>query len=397
MTQEPSHRQPSAPEPHDPRPPKPAGFAPPPYPYERLNGAKARAVERFAGSGGLVDCSIGTPCDPPPAEVLAAMAHSDAERGYPTSSGSLEFRRSAAGWLARSFGVRVDVEAELAACVGTKEMVASTAHYLHLRQPHLDTVLSPSVAYPTYAMGATLAGVRSVLVPERPGGGLDLEAIDPEDAERALLLWVNSPSNPTGRLSDLGQAAAWGRARGIPVFSDECYADFTWEGPPRTILEAGTEGVVAVHSLSKRSNLAGVRAGFYAGDTELVGFLADVRRHGGLMVPGPVQAGAAVAYDDDRHVDEQRERYRRRLVQMAEGLTAAGFPVTTPDGAFYLWVPVPERFEDGWAACAWLADEGGVLVSPGELYGADGAGFLRVAVVQPEDRLQLVADRLASR
>jgi succinyldiaminopimelate transaminase len=374
-----------------------AGFAPPPYPYERLNGAKARAVERFADRGGVVDCSIGTPCDAPLDAVLDAMATSGTERGYPTSPGSLGYRQAAARWMARRFGVTVDPEGALAACVGTKEFVATTAHFLRLRTPGRDTVLYPAVSYPTYAMGATLAGARAVPVPELPDGGLDLDAIDPADAERALLIWVNSPSNPTGLLTDLGRAAHWGRRRGVPVLSDECYAEFTWDGPPRTILESGTEGVVAVHSLSKRSNLAGVRAGFYAGDAELVTYLLDVRRHAGLMVPGPVQAGAVVALDDNTHVDDQRRRYDERLRFLAGALSDAGLPVDLPAGGFYLWVPVPHRFADGWAACEWLADEAGLLVSPGELYGSDGRDHVRVAVVQPMDRLELVVDRLTSR
>ena len=372
------------------------GFDPPPYPYERLNGAKARAAERFAGRGGLVDCSIGTPCDPPPDEVLEAMGNSGTERGYPTSPGSPAYREAAAGWMRRRFGVTVDPVSEVAACVGTKEFVATTAQFLKLRMPDRDTVLYPSVSYPTYAMGATLAGARAVPVPELPGGGLDLDAVDPSDVARALLLWVNSPSNPTGLLSDLDRSAQWGRNRGIPVFSDECYAEFTWDGPARSILESGTEGVVAVHSLSKRSNLAGVRAGFYAGDAALVAYLLDVRRHAGLMVPGPVQAGTVVALEDDVHVQVQRERYRHRLTFMAEVLTGVGLPVEMPAGAFYLWVPVPQAHVDGWALCEWLADEAGLLVSPGELYGECGSGHIRVAVVQPMDRLELVAERLSS-
>ena len=372
------------------------GFAPPPYPYERLNGAKARATERFAERGGLVDCSIGTPCDAPPDAVLAAMATSGTERGYPTSPGSPAYRRAAADWLRRRFGVTVDVEGGVAACVGTKEFVATTAQFLRLRTPDRDTVLYPSVSYPTYAMGATLAGARAVPVPELRGGGLDLDAVDPADAERALLVWVNSPSNPTGQLSDLDRTAAWGRERGIPVLSDECYAEFTWDGPPRSVLETGVDGVVAVHSLSKRSNLAGVRAGFYAGDPDLVTYLLDVRRHAGLMVPGPVQAGAVVALEDQTHVDEQRHRYEERLAFLAGVLGAVGLPVELPAGGFYLWVPVPERFTDGWAVCEWLADEAGLLVSPGELYGPGGSGHVRVAVVQPLDRLELVAERLSS-
>jgi aspartate/methionine/tyrosine aminotransferase len=239
-------------------------------------------------------------------------------------------------------------------------------------------------------MGATLAGCRPVAVPPRADGSLDLDAIDPADAERGLCLWVNSPGNPAGGLDDLGAAAAWGRARGVPVLSDECYVEFTWEGPPRTILEHGTDGVLAVHSLSKRSNLAGVRAGFYAGDRELVAYLREVRKHAGLMVPGPVQAAAVAAWGDDAHVDEQRDRYRRRLGAMRAILAAAGVPCALPAGAFYLWVPVPDG--DAWALTRRLAEEGGALVAPGEFYGGDD--HVRVAVVQPDERLALVGERM---
>jgi aspartate/methionine/tyrosine aminotransferase len=378
------------------------GFEPPPYPYDRLDGVKSRAVARFASAGGLVDCSIGTPCDPPPPAVLAALAASGTERGYPTSQGSAAYRRSAAAWLERRFGVAVDPDTELAACVGTKEFVASTAQYLRLRTPDRDTVLYPAVSYPTYAMGAVLGGCRPVPVAELTTGGLDLASVDRADVDRALLLWANSPANPSGALTDLGGVATWGRRHGIPVFSDECYAEFTWDGPPVTVLGSGSEGVVAVHSLSKRSNLAGVRAGFYAGDPDLVGFLLEVRKHAGLMVPGPVQAAGVAAFDDDAHVAAQRERYLERLDVLAGVLTASGVPSARPAGGFYLWVPVPERFNDRGAAGAWslteaLAMEGGLLASPGDLYGPDGAGHVRVAVVQPLDRLELVAGRLDGR
>jgi aspartate/methionine/tyrosine aminotransferase len=261
------------------------GFTPPPYPYDRLTAVRTRAVERFGevaeGTAGIVDCSIGTPCDPPPDAVVEAEASSGSERGYPASPGSAAYRKAAAGWLARRFGVTIDPDLELAACVGTKELVASTAQYLRLRNPDRDTVLYPSVSYPTYAMGAMLGGCRPVPVKELPGGGLDLDSIAVADRDRSLLLWVNSPSNPTGLLTDLKAVAEWGRDHRVLIFSDECYAEFTWDGPPRTVLSTGVDGVVAVHSLSKRSNLAGVRAGFYAGDPDIVGYLLDVRRHGG--------------------------------------------------------------------------------------------------------------------
>jgi aspartate/methionine/tyrosine aminotransferase len=262
---------------------------------------------------------------------------------------------------------------------------------MHLRTPSRDTVLFPAVAYPTYEMGAILAGCRAVPVPAAPGGGIDLASIDPADAARALLLWVNSPSNPTGALDDLGAAAAWGRANGVPVFSDECYVEFTWEGRGRTILEHGLDGVVAVHSLSKRSNLAGLRVGFYAGDGEIVEYLKEVRKHVGMLVPGPAQAAGVAALRDDEHVAVQRDRYLRRLESMATTLSKwSGIDVPLPAGGFYLWFDAG----DGWDFAERLARDGGALVSPGDFYGAGGAQDVRVAVVQPEDRMALVADRL---
>ena len=357
-------------------------FVPPPYPYDRLDDLKPLAE---ALPGGLVDLSIGTPCDPPPPVVVEALARSGAERGYPPSIGSIAYREAAAGWMARRLGVEVE-PAQVAACVGTKELVAGIPQWLRLRRPDLDTVLYPSISYPTYAMGARLAGCRAVPYQR-------LDDIAAADAARALCLWVNVPGNPTGELGDLAGAAGWGRGRGVPVLSDECYVEFTWDGPPRTILEHGTDGVLAVHSLSKRSNLAGTRAGFYAGDPELVRYLAEVRKHAGFMVPGPVQAAAIAAWADDAHVDEQRERYRGRLEAMALALGKAGIDAPRPAGAFYLWVPAPDG--DAWALTRHLAEVGGALVSPGDFYGPDGAGFVRGAVVQPDDRIALVAERLA--
>ena len=279
----------------------------------------------------------------------------------------------------------------MAVCVGTKEFVGTLAQWLRLRSPDRDTILYPAVAYPTYEMGAILAGCRPVAVPLTERGRLDLAAIDAADAARALALWVNSPGNPTGACDDLGAVAAWGRAHDVPVFSDECYVEFTWNQRGRTILEHGLDGVVAVHSLSKRSNLAGARLGFYAGDPELVRYLREVRKHVGMMVPGPVQAAGVVALDDDDHVERQRAVYRRRLELAAEALGAwAGIDIALPDGGFYLWFDAG----DGWEFAERLARVGGAVVSPGEFYGPGCASFVRVAVVQPDDRIELMAARL---
>lgn len=366
-----------------------AGFVPPPYPYDRLDELKSVAD---AHEGGVVDLSVGTPCDPPLPEVVAALSGSGAERGYPPSIGTVAFRQAAAGWLQRRLGASVD-PASVGACIGTKELVAGMPQWLHLRDPSRDTVLYPAISYPTYEMGAVLAGCRAVAVPVRDDWTIDLDAIDEDDAARALCLWVNTPGNPAGGLDDLGAAADWGRARAVPVLSDECYAEFTWDGPPRTILAHGADGVLAVHSLSKRSNLAGVRSGFYAGDAELVHYLQEVRKHAGFMLPGPVQAASVVALGDDVHVDTQREVYRRRLEWGAELLAARyGIDVALPGGGFYLWIPAPGG--DAWEFAGRLAADAGVLVSPGEFYGPAGSGHVRVAMVQPDDRLRLVEERL---
>ena len=366
------------------------GFEPPPYPYDRLDDLREIAA---AHDGGVVDLSVGTPSDPPPDAVVDALARSGAERGYPPSIGSVPMRDAAVRWMRRRFAVEIAPDA-LAACVGTKEFVGSLPWLLRLRTPERDTVLYPSVSYPTYEMGAVLAGCRAVAVPVDADWRLRLDTIDDADAARALCLWVNSPGNPAGALDDLGAAAAWGRAHGVPVFSDECYVEFTWSGAGRTILEHGSEGVVAVHSLSKRSNLAGLRAGFYAGDAELVRYLAEVRKHLGMMVPGPVQAAAMVALDDDGHVEEQRTRYRERLELFRGILADAGIDSPLPQGGFYLWAPAPDG--DAWAFTTWLAKEAGCLVSPGEFYGEAGSGHVRVALVQPRDRLELVGARLSA-
>jgi succinyldiaminopimelate transaminase len=364
------------------------GFVPPPYPYDRLESSKAKAALH---EGGVVDLSIGTPCDPPLAAVVSALSTSNTERGYPASIGTDPLRQAAAAWMQRRFNINIPT-ADIAACIGTKEFVASTPSYLKLRTPDRNVVLFPAVAYPTYEMGAILAGCKPVAVPLNATGGLDLAAIDPADAKNALCLWANSPSNPTGAIDDLHAVAAWGRANDVLILSDECYCEFTWDGPAQSVLQHGTTGLISVHSLSKRSNLAGVRVGFYAGDHDVVGYLKEVRKHAGLMVPGPAQAAATVALEDDDHVQVQRDRYRHRLDRVGELLSRwSGHTFAPPAGGFYLWTHVG----DGWTFADDLAAAGGALVSPGDFYGSWSSGWARVAVVQPDERLDLVASRLA--
>ncbi|MEM8926190.1 MAG: pyridoxal phosphate-dependent aminotransferase [Actinomycetota bacterium] len=365
-----------------------AGFVPPPYPYDRLDELKAVAEGH---DGGGVDLSIGTPCDPPTAAVVEAMASSGTEKSYPPSIGTPAYRAAAADWLNGLVGTTLSAD-DVRATIGSKEFVAGLPHWLRLRTPARDTVLYPAISYPSYAMGATLAGCRAVPVPVDEHWRIDLGAIDPSDAARALCLWINTPGNPAGGLDDLESAVAWGRDNDVLVASDECYIAFTWDGEPRSVLQHGGEGLLAVHSLSKRSNLAGGRSGFYAGDPDLVHYLGELRKHAGFMQPGPSQAAAVAAFGDEAHVALQRTRYLERLTLMRDVARRLGAEAELPGGGFYLWVPAPDG--DAWAFTRRLATEAGVLVSPGEFYGPQGAGHVRIAVVQPDDRIRLAASRV---
>ncbi|MFM8302997.1 MAG: succinyldiaminopimelate transaminase [Actinomycetota bacterium] len=377
----------------------PSGFVPPPYPQDRLAALRDTAD---ALAGGVVDASIGTPVDPMPeiaAEALVAATR--AATGYPASIGSPAYREAAAAWIDRRFGVTVS-PSEVTACIGTKELVASLPHHLALRDPSRDTVLYPAVAYPTYAMGATLAGLRAVPVPVGPDWHLDLDAVEPADAARALVLWLNDPANPTGACATPPEMVAnveWARSRGIVVASDECYAEFTYDASgapsaPVTALFAGLDGVLAVHSLSKRSNLAGLRAGFVAGDPALVGYLGEVRKHAGFMVPSPVQAAGAAALGDDAHVVEQQVRYAARRARLTPVLAEHGFPSVGGPSTFYLWL-ASGRGEDGWSIAARLAETAGLLVAPGDLYGPAGAAHARVALSLRDADVETVVARLS--
>jgi aspartate/methionine/tyrosine aminotransferase len=252
-------------------------------------------------------------------------------------------------------------------------------------------------------MGAQLGGCRAVPVPLGEGWHLDLSAVSDDDAARALLLWVNEPGNPTGSQSTprpLGEAVAWARARGIVVASDECYVVFNWDdagepAPGATALSAGLDGVLAVHSLSKRSNMAGYRCGFLAGDGDLVAYAGSVRTHAGMMVPGPIQAAATAAWADDAHVVVQRDLYAERRRYARSRLAEAGLMDVGGPSSFYLWVRSADPAEDGWAVTARMA-EAGTLVAAGDLYGDGGADHVRIALVAPIDRLELAFDRLAA-
>jgi succinyldiaminopimelate transaminase len=372
----------------------PPGFVPPPYPHDRLD-----ALRRLADAvpGGLVDCSVGNPVDPIPEVALRALADAAPRAtGYPAAIGSVELRAAASAWLARRLAVDVPADA-IVACIGTKELVASLPRLLSLRDPSRDTVLYPAVSYPTYAMGAQLAGLRAVPVPVDDEWCLDLGRVASSDSERALMLWTNDPSNPTAAIAGPGRTRAaveWARERGIVLAADECYVEFS-VGPPSTALAAGSSGILAVHSLSKRSNMAGFRLGFVAGDPQLIHYIGETRRHAGLMVPAPLQAAGAAALADDAHVDAQRAIYTDRRALVVDGLGRHGLVHDGGPVPFYLWLRSETGHDDGWEIAARLA-EAGTLVAPGNLYGPAGADHVRLALTQPTARLELAVERLTA-
>ncbi len=355
----------------------------PDFPWDLLAPHKRRAA---AHPDGLVDLSIGTPVDETPALVRDALAAASDAPGYPLTAGTPGFRAAAAGWLERRHGVSGLDPAALLPTIGSKELVALLP--LLLGAGPGDRVVLPELAYPTYEVGIRLAGAE----PVRADG---LLAAGPGPVR---LVWVNSPANPTGRVlpaDHLRKVVDWARERGAVVVSDECYLDFGWDAEPVSVLHPSVRGVsldglLAVHSLSKRSNLAGYRAGFVAGDPALVASLLAVRRHAGLIVPAPVLAAATAAYGDDLHVDEQRARYAARRAMLRPALEAAGFTVEHSEAGLYLWVT---RGSDCWADVAALAALG-ILVAPGTFYGPAGGRHVRVALTATDERVAAAAARL---
>jgi succinyldiaminopimelate transaminase len=335
-----------------------------------------------------VDLSIGTPVDPVPPVVRSALADAADAPGYPTVQGTDRLREAAAGWLARRHAVPADPSAILP-LIGSKEFIAALPALLGCGPG--DTVVHPELAYPTYAIGALLAGATAVAAD-------GLSALGPQ---RVPLVWVNSPANPTGRVlppAHLRKMVSWARERGAVIASDECYLDLGWDAEPVSILHPevcgeSARGVLAVHSLSKRSNMAGYRAGFVTGDPALVASLLEIRRHSGMMMPGPVQAAMAAALADDAHADEQRARYAARRARLRPALAAAGWPTEHSEAGLYLWATRPGL--DGWGSVQRLA-EAGILVAPGEFYGSAGRSHVRVALTATDERIDAAVARLAA-
>jgi succinyldiaminopimelate transaminase len=365
--------------------PEPLSGRLPDFPWDAL--APYAATAR-AHPGGVVDLSVGTPVDATPEIVRRALVEAADAPGYPTTYGTAALREAVAGWFRRRLGIEVD-PAGVLPTIGSKELVAWLPRLLGLGPGNI--VVHPELAYPTYDLGARLAD-------STPAGVEDIAVLD-HLGSAVNLLWVNSPSNPTGRVlgvEEMRAAVEWARAHDVVLASDECYLELGWEAQPVSVLHPDVcggshEGLLAVHSLSKRSNLAGYRAGFVAGDVSLVRELLQVRKHAGMIVPAPVQAAMTAALGDDDHVDSQREVYARRRSVLREALLGAGFRVEHSEAGLYLWVT---RDESCWDSVAWLADRG-ILVAPGSFYGEQGQRHVRVGLTATDERVAAAAERLA--
>jgi succinyldiaminopimelate transaminase len=366
----------------------------PDFPWDTLTPFAERAR---AYPGGIVDLSVGTPVDPTPDLVREALADGSDSHGYPTTHGTPELRRAVVDWFARRRGVRGLDPAAVLPTVGSKELVAFLPSLLGLGAG--DVVLHPAAAYPTYDVGARLAGA----TPEPT----DDPAARLRGTADVRLVWLNSPGNPDGSVLSVEQLravvdAARASAQPVVVASDECYAELAWDEPwassgvpsildPR-VTGGDLTGLLAVYSLSKQSNLAGYRAAFVAGDPALVAQLLEVRKHAGMIVPGPVQAATTAALSDDEHVAAQRAVYARRRRVLRAAFESAGYAVDISHAGLYLWVRPEAGGQDSWATVADLAGIG-ILVAPGAFYG--DAEHVRVALTASDERIAEAAARLS--
>ena len=356
----------------------------PAFPWDRLvpYGERARAHP-----GGAVDLSIGTPVDPTPQVVQDALTAAADAPGYPLTIGTPALREAVASWVGERLGTPVEAR-EVVPSTGSKETVGLLPSLLGLAPG--TQVLLPALAYPTYEVGARLAGCEPVATD-------DPTAHDPS---RVGLVWVNSPSNPTGAVlppERLRAVVEWGREHGVLIASDECYLELGWEAEPRSVLHpsvcgGSSDGVLAVHSLSKRSNLAGYRAGFVAGDPHAVAAIVEARKNIGLLVPAPVQAALVAALRDASHVAEQRARYAARRDVLLPAVRAAGFTVEHSEAGLYLWCT---RGEPCWDTVGALADVG-IVAAAGEFYGAAGARHVRLALTASDEQVRTAAERLGA-
>ena len=331
---------------------------------------------------------MGTPVDPVAPLIRDALAAASSAPGYPTTAGTPALRASAIAALSRRYGITGVADDAVLPVIGTKELIAWLPTLLGLGPD--DVVVVPELAYPTYEVGAQLAGAQLVRADS-------LTQLGPQSP---ALVYLNSPSNPTGKVlgvDHLRKVVGWARERGVLVASDECYLGLGWDAQPYSVLhpdvcDGDHTGLLAVHSLSKTSSLAGYRAGFVAGDLAVVAELLAVRKHAGMMVPTPIQAAMVAALDDDPHELLQRERYQHRRALLLPALQAAGLTVDDSEAGLYLWATRGEPCRD---TLAWLAQVG-ILVAPGEFYGPRGSHHVRVALTATDERVAAAVQRLTA-
>ncbi len=358
----------------------------PDFPWDKLT---QYADQARAHADGIVDLSIGTPVDPTPEVARAALAAAVDSPGYPLTIGTSEVRQAVVDWLAGTHGVTGLGLDNVLPLIGSKEFIASLPSYLGLGAG--DLIGYPALAYPTYEVGAALVGARA----------LATDALTSFGPETPKLLWVNSPSNPSGRVlpkDHLKKVVDWCRERGVLLVSDECYLDCVWEGEAFSVLHpdisgGSSEGILVVHSLSKRSNLAGYRCAFVAGDSNVIAELLAVRKNLGLMMPAPQQHAMAAVLGDEAHVAEQHERYRARRTTLRAALESAGYAIEHSEASLYLWTTKGPDGPDCWQMVADLAAQG-ILVAPGAFYGAAGSHHVRVALTATDERIAAAASRL---
>jgi succinyldiaminopimelate transaminase len=366
----------------------------PVFPWDTLADVTALARSH---PDGIVDLSVGTPVDPVAPLIREALAAASSAPGYPTTAGTPALRASAAASLRRRYGVTGLADDAVLPVIGTKELIAWLPTLLGLGPE--DLIAVPELAYPTYEVGAQLAGGKVVRADSLMQLGPQLlpDALRASGSSQALV-YLNSPSNPTGKVlgvEHLRKVVGWARERGVLIASDECYLGLGWDAQPVSVLHPSVcdgdhTGLLAVHSLSKTSSLAGYRAGFVAGDPAVVAELLAVRKHAGMMVPTPVQAAMIAALDDDAHEREQRERYARRRAALLPALQSAGLTVDDSEAGLYIWATRGEPCRD---TVGWLAQRG-ILVAPGEFYGPRGSQHVRVALTATDERIDEAVARL---
>lgn len=336
----------------------------------------ARAREH---AGGIIDLSQGTPVDATPEFIQEELKASANSPSYPVTIGTPELRSAMRNWATNVLGA--SGEFDVLPTIGSKELVAWLPSILQAK-----TVLYPKVAYPTYLVGSMIHQSANIAV-----------EIDATTWPKSDLAWINSPSNPTGRVhsaSELEAVIAYARENNSIVASDECYISFPATGPtPVSILklaQGNNKNLIAVHSMSKRSNLAGYRAGLIVGDPEVIATIREVRKHAGMLVPLPIQKAMTVALGDESHVATQAKRYAARREVLSAALVAAGFQIDFSNAGLYVWCT---RNEDSWSSVSWLADLG-ILATPGIFYGTAGAKHIRIAMTATDDQISQAAARI---